>query len=77
MGTLPNVNIRLPQFPKDTDATRDSLPRRQQETVDADGYVCSACESPVAIALGQLGAWTWVRCRACGLDRSLPADATR
>lgn len=36
----------------------------------SDEQTCPGCGSPAASLLGRLGARAWVRCRACGLDRS-------
>jgi hypothetical protein len=37
------------------------------------GFGCPVCDG-VAFPLGRLGARVWVRCQACGMESSVPAE---
>jgi len=38
-----------------------------------DDVICNACNSIEFQELGVLGSLLWLRCRCCGLDKSIPA----
>lgn len=35
---------------------------------------CAACGSDHLVPLGRMGSLLWLRCRACGIDQSVPAE---
>lgn len=36
--------------------------------------MCPLCESSTLVLIGTLGRLTWLRCRDCGIDLSIPAS---